>query len=101
MYITEPYNRFVCLDEETIETSEVENYINFPIKCEVNIINWWQENANQFPRLYKFFKKISTIPATSASSERDFSHAGNVITDKRTLLLPENLNDLIIAKSVL
>lgn len=79
----------------------MDDYINYRIRAEVNPNDWWQEHSDRFPRLFKLFKKLSTIPATSASSERDFSHAGNIITDKRSMLLPKSVDDLIMAKSVL
>jgi KRAB domain-containing zinc finger protein len=45
--------------------------------------------------LAKVAKKYYGIPITSASSERLFSAAGNVITSSRTLLNTEKAEQLI------
>jgi len=47
-----------------------------------------------FPRLSLIARKILAIPATNASSERTFSYTGNIISAKRSSLLPDNVNDL-------
>lgn len=42
---------------------------------------------------------VHSIPATSAASERAFSAAGNIITQKRTRLDALTVNNLIVANS--
>jgi hypothetical protein len=44
-------------------------------------------------------KKILCVPATSASSERVFSDAGNVIADDRSRLTPEVASALVLLKN--
>lgn len=96
------HNKFVSLDHEIVGSgSEIDRYINHPVISNVDTAVWWHANGNSYPSLYKLFKELSCIPATSASSERDFSLAGNIITDKRSMLLPENVNDLILARNIL
>jgi len=46
----------------------------------------WNDHKNMFPNLYKVSCKIFYIPATSADSERAFSDARNLITDKRSAI---------------
>lgn len=41
------------------------------------------------------YEKYMCIPASSASSECVFSMTGNIITAKRSLLLPENVSTLV------
>jgi hypothetical protein len=53
----------------------------------------------QFPMLAKVARYILAIPASSAESDRVFSASSNTITQKRTQLLPTNLNGLLIIKS--
>jgi len=50
-----------------------------------------------FPKLYKSSYKICWIPATSDASERAFSDARNLITDKRSAisLNSENINKIM------
>lgn len=92
-------NRFVSFDSESVNSTEIERYINHPITSEVDAVSWWCANGKSYPTLYRLFKQLSCIPATSASSEREFSLAGNTITDKRSMLLPDNVNDLIVARN--
>ena len=48
------------------------------------------------PKLSALAKRILAVPATSTSSERLFSHAGNIFTEKRTRLSAEKLDDLFL-----
>ncbi|CAB4404646.1 unnamed protein product [Rhizophagus irregularis] len=55
---------------------EVMNYLSLPLALETeNPLDWWQIRSQNFPKL-----------ATSVSSERLFSDAGNLISTKRTSL---------------
>lgn len=92
---------FISLDteSETICESELTRYLNHPITCNVDTKDWWCENAEKYPSLFRIFLKLSCVPATSASSERDFSIAGNIVTDKRSLILPDNVNNLIVMRN--
>lgn len=56
---------------------------------------WWKERESIYPRMSKLAKKYLCIPATSSSSERCFSTAGNIVTAKRSSLHPENVNMLV------
>ena len=60
-----------------------------------NILKWWQQNKFRFPNLYKLVKKYLCIPATSCSSERIFSKAGEILSKKRSRLSPKRVNQLI------
>jgi KRAB domain-containing zinc finger protein len=61
----------------------------------VNIIEYWKRQQELLPRLASVAREILSIPATSASSERCFSAAGNVVTAERTLLDSERAEELI------
>jgi hAT family C-terminal dimerisation region len=62
---------------------------------DIDILAYWQENEKTFPLLSKVARRIYGIPVTSASSERMFSAAGNVISSSRTLLATERAEQLI------
>jgi len=49
---------------------------------------WWKRNEPTFSLLAAVAKRVLCIPATSAPSERVFSVAGQVISQKRTRLDP-------------
>ena len=50
------------------------------------------------PILSKVAKKVLTIPASSAKSEKVFSTGGNFVTKKRNRIAPKKVEELIIIK---
>jgi hypothetical protein len=60
-------------------------------------LEWWRCHTN-FKLLSLVAKRILCIPATSASSERVFSDAGNIISDERSRLAPDVASSLILLK---
>lgn len=65
--------------------SEIHMYesVKVMLHDDFNILQWWEQHKNEFPLLYKTSCKILAAPATSASSERTFFNARNLISDKR------------------
>ena len=61
---------------------------------EANPLLWWTLNKHNFPNLWRLAKIYPAIPATSASSERAFSVAGNIITLQRCRLAATTVEDL-------
>ena len=60
-----------------------------------NPLKWWNNRKHTYPLITKLVKKMFSIVATSVPSERLFSCAGNVISERRSCLLPENADKLI------
>jgi len=60
-----------------------------------NPLDWWRTNSVHYPALSKVARMILAIPATSAPSERLFSHAGLTITKDRARLTPDIASDII------
>ena len=58
-------------------------------------LKWWKLNETMLPLLSKVARRILNIPATSASSERTFSTAGLVISQKRQRLSPETASAIV------
>ena len=52
----------------------------------VDPLPWWEEHHSKFEDVWKLAKLYLAIPATSATSERAFSSAGNVVTLRRCRL---------------
>ena len=50
----------------------------------------------QYPELSKVVRIVLSMPATSADTERLFSRAGLVMTDRRASLLPETFEKLLL-----
>ncbi|EXX52751.1 zinc finger BED domain-containing protein 1-like [Rhizophagus irregularis DAOM 181602=DAOM 197198] len=73
---------------------EIPNYLTLPLALEPeNPLIWWKLRLQMFPKLAKIARKYLAVPATSVSSERLFSDAGNLINTKRT-----NLDTNLVAK---
>ena len=83
----------------TTITDEITNYLSLPIALETeNPLTWWQSQLQMFPKLSKIVRKYLAIPATSVSSERLFSDAGNLINTKRTNLDTKLVGQLLFLK---
>ena len=63
-----------------------------------NPLQWWQQHESRAPVVAEGGRRLLCVPATSASSERVFSTAGQVVQDKRTALKPENAGRLVFIK---
>ena len=98
-----------CLSEileesgvEVVDSSSnvVEKYLADPLIPfhTGNSYHWWNENKARFPPLAKLAKQYLSAPPTSVQSERLFSSAGNLYTDKRNRLAPERAEVLLFIK---
>lgn len=77
-------------------TDEVTRYIERSVPEDVQqVLHWWSIHRHSFPRLSKVARRIMNIPASSATSERCFSRAGLVITDRRSRIDPDHVNDIL------
>lgn len=60
-----------------------------------NPLLFWKSRENVYPGLSKFAKQYLAMPATSVPSERVFSKAGELISDRRNRLSAEHVNELL------
>lgn len=75
---------------------ELDCYLSQPIvSMNSSPFAWWEINTRLFPHLAKLAQRILVVQATSVSSERVFSTAGDIVTAKRSSLDPENVDKLI------
>lgn len=83
---------------------EVQQYLNsfvvVPENGKIDLCKYWYENRDLYPGLYKLSLKYLCVPAASATAESKFSLAGMVVNEKRTLLNPSVVDDLMVLKSV-
>ena len=63
-----------------------------------NILLWWKQNENLYPHLDVLARRVLSIRATSAPSERIFSSAGLTIANDRASLLPELAGSLVFLR---
>ncbi|CAF3517065.1 unnamed protein product [Rotaria sp. Silwood1] len=64
----------------------------------MNLLQYWDANKSIYPNLARVAKKILAIPASNTSVERLFSDTGNTITDRRTRLDVDKINNLLFIK---
>ena len=93
-------------DEMNVELTvdqEIEEYLrkerigkNADIKF---IVEFWERNKDELKLLYKLSQKYLVNLASSASSERLFSAAGNFFDKRRTRMLKSTLESECILKS--
>ncbi|KAH7958664.1 hypothetical protein HPB49_004079 [Dermacentor silvarum] len=77
-------------------SAQFDAYLSEPqLGHNLDALKWWKDNESKFPLVAELAKKYMCIPASSASSERVFLTAGNIITAKRSCLLPENVSCLV------
>lgn len=65
------------------------------ISWEMDPLNWWKLHSPLFPKLQDCAKKFLCIPATSVPSERLFSKAGELVSQKRSSLSDDNINMIL------
>ena len=63
-----------------------------------DLLEWWKNNQTKFPILSKMAKQYHAIPASSAPIERVFSISTRVVTNSRTNLTPDSLEQLMMLK---
>ena len=61
-----------------------------------NPLVFWKENAVEFPFLSKLSRKFFVIQASSGESERHFSAAGGIVSEKRAKLEPKAIEPLVV-----
>src|SRR5271156_4243671 len=71
-----------------------------PESQDENPLLWWKKHNKYLPKLSILTRQIFSIPATSASVERQFSSAGVIFNDRRTRLSGENLENIILIRSI-
>lgn len=75
--------------------NEVQMYFAEPaIPKKEDPLRWWRENMGRFPTLSKLARSFLCIPATSTPSERIFSAAGNICSQKRASLSRDHVEML-------
>lgn len=84
------------IDDEVIIKNEIKLYLGSRlVDKDKDPIEWWRLNRKVYPRLCDLAAVFLSAPATSTYSERVFSEAGNVYTDKRASLKPDTAECLV------
>ncbi|CAF5094313.1 unnamed protein product [Rotaria sp. Silwood1] len=65
-----------------------------------NPLDFWKIHSKTFPLLSKLAKRIHSIPATSTGVERQFSSAGLIMNQRRTNINPEQIDNILLVRSL-
>jgi len=68
------------------------------VSIDTNPLAWWAQRKDSMPLLWKYARMVLAIPATSAPSERAFSSAGNLVTQKRARLSGDKVEEILMVK---
>jgi hypothetical protein len=76
--------------------AELDSYLAEPfIEENVNSYSWWRDNQLKYPAVAVVARAHLGIPATSVASERVFSKCGRVCAERRSLLSPQHVQQLV------
>ena len=64
-----------------------------------DILKFWKTMAKFLPSLTKLAFQVLPVPATSASVERSFSAAGQVVFERRSNISPDVVDDIVFLRS--
>ena len=80
---------------DTYRTTAGQQFNEGNLDEKANILMWWKKHAVRFPYLSRLARRYLAMPATSASVERLFSVAGQVVSAKRARLDPSTVTLLV------
>ena len=65
-----------------------------------DLLEYWHQKANVWPRLTSVALYFLAVPATSTPSERAFSLAGRTLEERRTQLCADSVDSLLFLHSI-
>ena len=75
---------------------EMETYLQeSPLDREMDPLEWWSVKAMMLPNLGRLAKKFASIPATSTPSERLFSKAGELVSQRRANISDSHIDSVL------
>lgn len=63
------------------------------------VAEFWARSDGAYPDLSKVALRVLATPASSASSERDFSAVSRILTPERSTIYSDMLNDILLLRS--
>ena len=79
-----------------IVESELANYkVEETMPLNSNPLLWWKAKELKYPILSKLAKRYLCVPATSVTTQRVFSSAGDLVSAQRSCLHSEHVDELI------
>lgn len=101
--ITIDFSQYYDSSSDDNDEDEVDQYLKSKVPKDKNldVLKWWRDHKLEFPKLALLCAYYLAIPASSASSEREFSTAGQTINEHRTNLKPETVDSILVLHSTL
>lgn len=79
---------------------ELHQYFQPPIiPRQEDPLQWWRNNKHIYPNVAKVARKYLCTLATSVPSERLFSKAGELVSQKRSSIKPKNVDMMLFLNS--
>ena len=97
------FDEFDDIEEVPEQLSEILAYQKhkLPQSDDSTLLEYWQANENRFPALSALAKQVFSVMATSSASERVFSHAGYVVSARRSNLSSNSVDSILFINSLL
>jgi hypothetical protein len=92
------------IDDDLVDTtqeSEIAKYQSAVVPsgtCK-DILLWWRDHKEEYPGLCLVARNVLCVMASSAASERNFSLAGHVVSERRTSLASSSVNNILLINS--
>ena len=75
---------------------EVNAFLGLPLQpLQSCPYTWWVSNKKTYPNIFNIALKYLSPPSSSVYSERVFSEAGNISTEKRSRLAPHKADNIL------
>ncbi|XP_054261417.1 zinc finger BED domain-containing protein 4-like [Macrosteles quadrilineatus] len=85
-----------CVVTSVAISNQVDAFLSSPtIDLKEDPCKWWKMNACMYSFLAPIAKMYLGVPATEVESERVFSSAGNVVSERRRRLKQEHISELV------
>ncbi len=87
----------------TTKNDEFEKYLRMNIDDiykQPNPLPFWRDHQSKFPGLSLLARRLFSVPVASAGVERQFSSAGLAVSQHRTSLDPDTVNDVLFVRSI-
>lgn len=94
---------FISADTTNQTMDELDKYLKMSIDDQYKVPNpliFWHRHHEKFPYLAKLARRLYSIPATSACVERQFSAGGLLITERRSSLNPDTVENVLFIRSI-
>ncbi|KMS98808.1 hypothetical protein BVRB_3g068830 [Beta vulgaris subsp. vulgaris] len=95
----EDYNSYNPRSISTqIGKSQLDVYLEdeaLDMNSELDVLEFWHQNAIRFPELSKMARDLLTIPVSTVASESAFSLGGKIISPTRSSLKPKTVQALV------